>query len=120
MFLVDMVWLRVIAVAWYQQEMGLLLAESPNLVAAGIFYVLFPVGLMTFAVLAAEPDASFSSVVLTGALFGFFAYMTYDLSGMAVIRGWPIGLSILDIAWGSVLCGLATAAGKLSLDYLNR
>ena len=39
---------------------------------------------------------------------------------LAVIKNWPVGLSILDMAWGTVLSGLATVAGKLGMDYLNR
>lgn len=120
LFVVDMLWLRVIAQAWYQEGMGPLLASSPNLVAAAFFYVLFPLGLLIFAVLPFEPGTGFLKVVGMGALFGFFAYATYDLSNLAVIKGWPLGLSLLDMAWGTLLSGIATAAGKLSLDYLNR
>ncbi len=120
LFLVDMLWLRVIAMAWYQQGMGPLLAESPNLWAAALFYLLFPVGLMIFAVMPADAAASVLRVVGMGALFGFFAYATYDLTNLAVVKGWPVALAILDIAWGAAVSGLATAAGKFSLDYLNR
>ena len=83
MFIIDMVWLRVIAVGWYAQGMGSLLTESPNLWAAAAFYLMFPLGLLIFAVLPGE-----TSVVLKvagmGALFGFFAYATYDLTNLAV------------------------------------
>ena len=120
LFLVDMVWLRVIALSWYQQGMGSLLAGSPNLIAAALFYLLYPVGLMVFAVLPSETGASVLKAAGMGALFGFFAYATYDLTNLAVIKNWPVGLSILDMAWGTVLSGLATVAGKLGMDYLNR
>lgn len=120
LFLVDMLWLRVIAQAWYQEGMGPLLSPSPNLVAAAFFYLLFPLGLLIFAVLPFESGTGLLKVVCMGALFGFFAYATYDLSNLAVIKGWPLGLSLLDMVWGTLLSGIATAAGKLSLDYLNR
>ncbi len=35
-----------------------------------------------------------------GALFGFFAYATYDLTNLATLRGWPVGLSLIDIGLG--------------------
>ena len=117
---IDMVWLRVIAVSWYQQGMGPLLAESPNLFAAIAFYTIFPLGLMIFAVLPAESGASLVKVMGMGALFGFFAYATYDLTNLAVIKNWPVGLTFLDMAWGTFVSGIATAAGKLAMDYLNR
>ena len=114
-----MVWLRVIAVSWYQDGMGPLLAESPNLMAAVAFYIIFPLGLMIFAILPAEADTSVFKVIGMGALFGFFAYATYDLTNLAVIKNWPLGLTFVDMAWGSFVSGIAAAAGKLSMDYLH-
>ncbi len=119
MFIIDMIWLRVIAVSWYQQGMAEHLAASPNLVAAAGFYLLFPIGLMIFAILPVE-SASLMKVAITGALFGFFAYATYDLTAMAVLKNWPVGLSILDMAWGTLVSGVASIAGKFALDYFNR
>lgn len=120
MVLVDILWLRVIAVSWYQEGMGSLLAESPNLWAAGAFYLLFPVGLTIFGVIMPGEGAGLLKVALVGALFGFFAYATYDLTNLAVVKGWPVGLSLLDMTWGSFVSGLSCVAGKLCLNYLNR
>lgn len=116
---IDMVWLRLIAVQWYADGMGPLLADSPKLWAAAAFYLMFPAGLLLFAVIPSV-GAPLVNAVAMGALFGFFAYATYDLTALAVIRGWPVGLSFLDIAWGTVVSGVSAGAGKLSLDYLSR
>jgi uncharacterized membrane protein len=118
MLLIDMVWLRVIAVTWYQQGMGSLLSDTPNLYAAAAFYLLFPLGLMIFGVLP-QADASLLKVVGMGALFGFFAYGTYDLTNLAVIKNWPLGLTFLDLAWGTSVSGVSAGAGKLVLNYLK-
>lgn len=119
MFIIDMIWLRVIAVSWYQQGMAEHLAASPNLVAAAAFYSLFPIGLMIFAILPVEA-ASLMKVVVLGALFGLFTYATYDLTAMAVLKNWPVGLSILDMAWGTLVSGVSASTGKVTLDYFNR
>ena len=119
MVLIDMVWLRIIAVSWYQEGMGSLLAESPNLIAATAFYVIFPIGLMIFAILPAQGQDGILKVLGMGALFGFFAYATYDLTNLAVIKNWPLGLTILDMAWGSLVSGVTAAAGKFAMDYLH-
>lgn len=118
MVVIDMVWLRVIAVQWYADGMGPLLTDSPNLWAAAAFYLLFPVGLLVFAVLPGEA-ASLLRVAVMGALFGFFAYSTYDLTALAVIKNWPVGLTLLDMAWGTFVSGISAAAGKLAQDALG-
>lgn len=119
MVVIDIIWLRVIAVQWYADSMGPLLSDSPNLWAAAAFYLLFPLGLLIFAVFPSG-DASVLKAVAMGALFGFFAYATYDLTALAVIKGWPVGLTFVDMAWGSLVSGISAGAGKFTLDYLNR
>ena len=119
MVAIDIVWLRLIAVQWYADGMGPLLSNSPNLWAAAAFYLLFPVGLLVFAVFPSE-DASVVKAMTMGALFGFFAYATYDLTALAVIKGWPVGLTFLDMAWGTIVSGISAGAGKFTLDYLNK
>ena len=102
MIAIDLLWLGVIAKPLYQQGIGHLMAERPNLPVAAIFYLLFPLGLMIFAVLpnAAEmASATWGRTLIAGALFGFFAYATYDLTNLATLKGWPLGLSIIDVLW---------------------
>lgn len=118
LLVIDMLWLGVIAKSWYQQGIGHLMAPSPNLVAAGLFYLLYPLGLMLFGVLPHAED-SIARVALTGALFGFFAYATYDLSNLATLKDWPTGLAVLDIAWGTLLSGICATAGKLAFNAVR-
>jgi uncharacterized membrane protein len=118
MVVIDMLWLRVIAVQWYADGMGALLTDTPNLIAAAAFYLLFPLGLLIFAVLPGEAS-SILKVAVMGGLFGFFAYATYDLTALAVIKNWPVGLTFLDMAWGTLVSGVSAAAGKLAMDALK-
>lgn len=119
MFIIDMIWLGVVAKATYANAMGSLLSPNPNLWAAAAFYLLFPVGLLIFAVLP-QADSPVWKAALMGALFGFFAYSTYDLTNLAVIKDWPLGLTFIDMAWGTLVSGVAATAGKLALDYFNK
>ena len=119
MFVVDMIWLGVIAKSTYGNAMGPLLSPNPNLWAAASFYLLFPAGLLIFAVLP-QTGSPVLKAALMGALFGFFAYSTYDLTNLAVVKGWPLGLTFIDMAWGTLVSGIAATAGKLMLDYSNR
>lgn len=116
----DMLWLGIIAKSMYQQAIGHLMAEQPKLLAAVAFYVLYAAGLMIFAVAPLAEDPAWGKTVLMGALFGFFAYATYDLSNLATLRNWPLGLSLMDIAWGSCLSAVAAAAGKAAVSWAAR
>jgi len=51
-------------------------------------------------------------VAMTGALLGLFAYGTYDLTNLATLKGWPVFLSILDMAWGTAATSVSAVAGK--------
>jgi uncharacterized membrane protein len=113
----DLLWLGFIAKAMYQQAIGHLMAEQPRLLAASAFYVLYAAGLMIFAVMPHAEDPTWGKAVWMGALFGFFAYATYDLSNLATLRNWPVGLSLIDMAWGTLLSAAAVAAGKAALSH---
>lgn len=116
MVAIDLLWLGIIAKSFYQQGIGHLMAERPNIPVAVLFYVLFPIGLMFFAVLPHAASDGWSKTIFAGALFGFFTYATYDLTNLATLKAWPIGLSIIDIAWGTLVSAVASAAGKAALD----
>jgi len=123
---VDVLWLGFIAKSFYRDGIGHLMADSPNLVAGGVFYLLYPVGIMLFAVapaalyggLVAPADAQWSRALLAGALFGFFAYATYDLSNLATLRDWPLRLALVDIVWGTALTAAAAVAGRWVLGRM--
>lgn len=119
MLVLDLVWLRGIATAWYEEGLRHLMAPKPDLRAAGVFYLLYPLGLMTFGVLPNE-DSTLLRAIGMGALLGFFAYATYDLSNLATLRDWPLNVSLMDMAWGTLVSGLSVGAGKLCLDALRR
>jgi len=104
-FLIDLVWLGVIARGFYRDQIGSLMAESINWGAALLFYLLSIAGIVFFAVLPALDAGSWTKALLLGAAFGFFTYMTYDLTNLATLRGWPLTLVVVDIAWGTILCG---------------
>lgn len=116
MLAIDMLWLGVIAKPLYQQGIGHLMAAKPNLVAAGLFYVIFPIGLMFFAVTPYGVLPDWNRVLISAAVFGFFAYATYDLTNLAIMKNWPLSLSLIDVAWGTFASTLSAAAGKLVLD----
>ncbi len=119
MLAIDLLWLGVIAKPLYQKGIGHLMADSPNIWAAAIFYIIFPIGLMLFAVAPFGSEPDLKRVMISAAAFGFFAYATYDLTNLALMKNWPLTLSMIDVAWGTFASTVSAAAGKLMLDKLT-
>ena len=118
MMALDVLWIGILARPLYQRGIGHLMADQPNFVAAAAFYLLYAAGLMAFVVWP-RAAGDWPTAAAWGALFGFMAYMTYDLTNLATLRGWPLGLSVIDTAWGCLATGLAATAGKLVADKVG-
>jgi len=106
----DMVWLGLMAPRFYRPILGDSALVGVNLPPAIAFYLLYPVGLVIFAVMPALKAGSPGAAALYGALFGFFTYATYDLTNHATLRNWSTALTLVDTAWGTVLAGCAAFA----------
>ena len=110
---IDLVWLKTMAERLYRPVLGDLLRTEPNLLAAGLFYIVYPIGLLGFAVLPAHYEGGALRAFTAGMMFGCFTYATYDLTNQATLRNWSTALSIADICWGSLLAGLSAWIGYL-------
>lgn len=118
-FMIDLTWLGLIARSFYAKHLGPLLADQVNWIAAIVFYLLFIAGIFIFAILPAVERASLSRAMLYGGLFGFFTYATYDLTNLATLKGWPMTVVLVDIAWGVVLTALVSTAGYLIVRWVG-
>lgn len=104
-FAIDIVWLALIAKNLYQNEIGFIMSSSPNWIAAIVFYVIFIFGLVFFVIEPGIVSQDLTKTLLTGLLFGFITYATYDLTNLATLEGWPLKITIIDLIWGSTLGG---------------
>lgn len=112
MFLVlDAIWLGLIARSWYARQLGELLRADVNWIAAGGFYLFYVAGLVYFAIAPAVAEGSWIRAAVSGMLLGLLAYGTYDMTNLATVKGWPVAMSLVDMAWGAVLTGSAATAG---------
>ena len=102
-FVIDMLWLGLVARGFYRKQLGFLLSPNVNWVAAIIFYLLFVAGLLVFAVVPGLQAGSIKKGLLLGALFGLLTYATYDLTNLATIKGWPLLVTLVDMVWGVLL-----------------
>ncbi len=105
----DMVWLGTMTGRFYRPILGDLLLAKPNLIAAGVFYFAYPLGVVIFAVLPALRGGGWQQAALWGGLFGLFTYGTYDLTNQATLRNWSTALTVVDMTWGAVLGAFAAA-----------
>lgn len=102
-FVIDMVWLVVVAKKFYQEQIGFLMKPDINWLAAIIFYLLFIAGLVIFVISPAFEKHSWLHALLFGALFGLITYATYDLTNLATLKDWPLLVTVVDLIWGTVL-----------------
>lgn len=114
MLIIDAVWLTVMSKVFYNKYLGHLLADSPSLLPAGIFYVIYSFGIAFLIVLPAiEGDFSNSKTFLYGSILGFVAYATYDLTNHATLKDWPLTVTVVDLIWGALLTGTLSVIALL-------
>jgi uncharacterized membrane protein len=119
-FIIDLTWLGVIAKDVYKKYMGHLMREAPNWPVAVLFYLLFIIGLIIFVINPAIQKDSWTHALVYGAMFGFFTYMTFDLTSLAVLKDWPWKIVIIDIIWGIVLSSsVSVAAYFISRNFIS-
>lgn len=110
-FLIDMTWLGLVAKNFYRSQLSALMRTDIIWSAAILFYFLFILGIILFAVMPAISAGSWVKALTLGAMFGFFTYMTYDLTNYSTLNGWPLTLVVVDMLWGTVLsASVATAS----------
>ncbi|MFZ4690658.1 MAG: DUF2177 family protein [Polymorphobacter sp.] len=111
--LIDSVWLITMSTRLYKPEIGSMMAENFRLGPAVVFYLLYIAGVMIFAVQPALAAGKWQTALVQGALFGFFCYMTYDMTNYATLKVWSLKVTMLDLVWGTFLTGSAAAVGTL-------
>lgn len=117
-FAIDLLWLGVIARKFYRMHLESWLRPSPNWTIAIIFYLIYIAGILVFVVRPTVQSETWR-VLLLGGFFGFVTYSTYDLTNHATMKGWPWIVSVVDIAWGTVLCTMVALVGHLTAKWLS-
>ena len=102
--LIDMIWIGVVAKNFYPRTIGHMLRDIVNWPAALIFYLMYIGGILLFVLVPAIRSGSkIYHVALRGGLLGLFAYGTFVLTALALLEGWPVIVTIVDMAWGTIL-----------------
>ena len=118
---IDMVWLLWLGRSLYVTEIGEILRHPPNMAAAAAFYILYITGLMIMVIWPAVQAQSVVQGMLYGALLGLIAYGTYDLTNLAVMKGFTTKIAIIDMVWGAFLTGaVSTLTVLIGTRLLSR
>ena len=119
-FALDIAWLGFVAKGFYQRQMGHLLAEETKWGAAIAFYLIYVAAIVVLCVLPAVEKQSVARALALGAVFGLAAYAAFDLTSLALLKGFPGGVVPVDLAWGVVLTASVSAAGYYAANWLQR
>lgn len=118
-FALDIAWLGFVAKGFYQRQMGHLLADQTKWGAAIAFYLIYVAAIVVLCVLPAVEKQSAMRALALGAVFGLAAYAAFDLTSLALLKGFPGGVVPVDLLWGVVLTASVSAAGYHAARWLQ-
>ena len=121
----DAIWLTLTAHVLYLPVLGDEMLDGFRLGPALAFYALYVCGAVIFAVRPAFALRRWTRALVLGALFGLFAYGTYDLTNQATLKVWSTTITLADMAWGATLTAISSSVGyfaatKLAVAPLKR
>ena len=116
----DMTWVTLTSGPIYRPVLGHLMADRIDVGAAVAFYIVYLVGMLTFAIAPCLHAVAWRPALWRGALLGLVAYGTYDLTNQGTLRNWSVNVSLIDMVWGAVITGLASAAGCAAASLTDR
>jgi uncharacterized membrane protein len=116
----DTIWLTATAGILYRPLLGGLLLEKFSLIPAAIFYAVYVAGIVIFAISPAVAASRWTIALGYGALFGFLAYATYDLTNQATLKSWSTTVTIFDLAWGTVLTSVSATLGYIIASAITK
>jgi uncharacterized membrane protein len=115
---IDLVWIGVVAKRFYERHLGFMLRPDVQWVPAILFYLLFIAGVLVFAVLPGLEKGSLARTVGLGAFLGLVAYATYDLTNLALTKGFPSVVAVVDMLWGTSIAAAIAAVGYGAARWL--
>ena len=110
-FALDVAWLSLVGDLFFKRQLGALLRAEPEMITAAAFYAIYAIGCMALVVAPALRCRSTMAAVSRGAVLGLTAYATFDLTNLAILEGWTLAVTLVDMAWGTVATTIACLAG---------
>lgn len=117
LLIADAIWLGLVARTFYRDQLGALMLPAPNFAIAAIFYVFFAMAVVLLAVMPGVKSGALTTALCYGAVLGLAAYGTYDITNLATLKGWPLAVSLVDMAWGTFVTAFSAGCGLLACRY---
>lgn len=117
--LVDMFWHVFIAAKLFRGQIGHLMGKRAKLYAALIFYLINAAAILLFVVGPAIEKENIGYGLLYGSFLGFSMYATYNFTNLALLKNWPIKLTILDLAWGTFSTATSSLISIKIIQYFG-
>ena len=117
--LFDLFWLGLVAKNFYQEQVGFLMRSDVNWIAAIVFYLVFVVGLVLFVIYPAQEKGSLVYALVFGAVFGLVTYGSFDLTSLALIKGWPVLVTVIDMLWGMFIAASVSVISCFISSKIN-
>ena len=114
---IDAVWLTTTRDRLYKPVLGPILAAKPDMKAAVAFYLISIGATVFLAIAPALKEGNWTRALINGAVLGFVCYATYDLTNQATLNNWSMKLTLIDLAWGTVLTGTCAVAGYFAARW---
>jgi uncharacterized membrane protein len=115
---IDIIWLAYVAKDFYQKHLGGMLREEFLMGVAALFYVFYTLCVVILVVSPAVRAQSPMQALLLGALLGLCAYGTYDFTNLATLKGWPVIVTVVDLAWGTFITAVISVVGYFVMSRL--
>lgn len=116
--LIDGIWLGLVAKNFYAAQLGDMMRKPVLIAPAAVFYLIYAAGIVVLVLRPNMPELSLGAVAVTGALLGFLAYGTYDITNMATLKNWPMLMSVVDLLWGTILTSVVSVIGAFTVRLL--
>jgi uncharacterized membrane protein len=117
--IIDFIWLGIIAKGFYSRHLGHLMKDSVNWTAAILFYLVFIAGMLVFVIQPAAAAQNAMRALWLGMFYGLVTYATFDLTSLALLKGWSTPIVVVDIIWGIVISGLVSSAGYQIAEWIS-
>jgi len=114
---IDAVWLTLMADRLYKPILGPIMAPKPDMKAAVAFYLISIAATVFLAIAPALKEGQWTRALINGAVLGFVCYATYDLTNQATLQNWSMKLTLIDLAWGTMLTATAATCGYFAARW---